>query len=282
MPIRSIYGMYESKLHSFSGCTSGLSWGKDSIDGNMYTARNMDWAESFLPLPVTLLVKKPKGGDLKSATVSWPGMVAAFTSFNEKGVYFDLHDETSMGGQVIAVNRTSTLNVLVDLLSESNSLDSLLAKINSNLATVSHIMTVADEKRAASVERSSLGGNRYRTEQGDSIAVVNTFLSPDWGIGVRETLSHSLQRYKNIEYHLDKHKGKVDDQVLRDIFDLRLFNEDGTLKKNGGPTKPTCQDVDLTNYQAVCDIKKRKIWMKIPVPGYFIDWTEVDVEELWK
>ncbi len=276
------YGMYESKLHSFSGCSSGLSWGKDSIDGNMYTARNMDWAESFLPLPITLLVKKPKGGDFKSASVSWPGMVAAWTSFNEKGVYFDLHDGTSMGGQIIAVNRASTLNVTVDLLSESNSLDSLLAKINSNLASVSHIMTVADEKRAASVERSSLGGNRYRTESGDSIAVVNTFLSPDWGIGIRETLSNSLNRYKNIEYHLDKNKGKVDDQVLRDIFDLRLFNEDGTLKKNGGPTKPTVQDVDLTNYQAVCDIKNRKIFMKIPVPGYFIDWTEVDVEELWK
>ena len=29
------YGMYESKLHSFSGCSSGLAWGNDSVDGNM-------------------------------------------------------------------------------------------------------------------------------------------------------------------------------------------------------------------------------------------------------
>ena len=143
-------------------------------------------------------------------------------------------------------------------------------------------MTVADEKRAASVERSSLGGNRYRTEIGDSITVVNTFLSPDWGIGVRETLSNSLKRYKNIKYHLDKNKGKINDQVLRNIFDLTLFNQDGTFNENGGPTKPTVQDVDLTNYQVVFDIKKRKIWMKIPVPNYFIDWTAVDIGQLWK
>ena len=276
------YGMYESKLHSFSGCSSGLAWGNDSVDGNMYTSRNMDWAESFLPLPITLLVKKPEGGDFKSASVAWPGMIAAWTSINENGVYFDLHDGTSMGGQIIAINRPSTLGVTVDLISESDSLDTLLAKVNGTVASVSHIMTVADEKRAASVERSSLGGNRYRTEVGDSITVVNTFLSPDWGIGVRETLSNSLKRYKNIKYHLDKNKGKINDQVLRNIFDLTLFNQDGTFNENGGPTKPTVQDVDLTNYQVVFDIKKRKIWMKIPVPNYFIDWTAVDIGQLWK
>ncbi len=80
---------------------------------------------------------------------------------------------------------------------------------------------------------------------------------------------------------LAEQDGKVDAGVVRAIMDLRLFNEDGSFAENGGATKPTNQDADLTNHTMVTDVKRRKVWMKVPVPDYFADWTAVDLTELW-
>ena len=71
------------------------------------------------------------------------------------------------------------------------------------------------------------------------------------------------------------------DKVIRKLMDLRIFNEDGSFAENGGCTKPTKQDADLTTHQMVTDVKQRKVWLKVPVPDYFADWTPVDLKELW-
>ncbi len=143
------------------------------------------------------------------------------------------------------------------------------------------ILSIADETAGASMECSSLAGNRLRKPEGDSIAVVNTFLNPDWGLGARETVSNSLRRFANMEARLAENQGKVNAAVTRKLMDLRLFNEDGSFAENGGATKPTKQDADLTTHQMVADVKNRAVWLKVPVPGYFADWTEIDLNELW-
>ena len=94
-------------------------------------------------------------------------------------------------------------------------------------------------------------------------------------------MSNSLRRYANMTARLADNEGKVDAEVVRQIMDLRLFNEDGSFAENGGATKPTNQDADLTTHQIVADIKQRKVWLKVPVPDYFVDWTPIDLNELW-
>lgn len=64
-------------------------------------------------------------------------------------------------------------------------------------------------------------------------------------------------------------------------MDMRLFNEDGSFVENGGCAKPTKQDADLTTHQMVTDVNQRKVWMKVPVPDFFADWTSIDLKELW-
>ncbi|NLR91453.1 C45 family autoproteolytic acyltransferase/hydolase [Flammeovirga agarivorans] len=276
------YGIYYGKLHSFAGCTSIAAWGENSKDGEMYIGRNMDWSEAFLNFPTVLTVRKPNDGSYKMATTGWPGMFCAFTAMNEEGVYIDLHDGTSMGGSLVFLERPSIINTLTDFMSESASLDALKAKFNGMNNSTSTIFTIADSKSAASMECSSLNGNRVRLPKGDAITVVNTFLVDDWGLGKRETVSNSLRRYSNMEDRLAESKGKVDAQYTRDLMDIRIFNEDGSFKENGGSTKPALQDADLTVYQTVFDIHNQKVWMKVPVPEYFADWTEINLNELWK
>ncbi len=276
------FGVYQSKCHSFAGCTSILSWGSHSSDGGMYIGRNMDWSDAFNQFPQVLTVRKPTDGSYKYATMGWPGMYCAFTALNEHGVYFDLHDGTSMGGSLIYKERPSILGILVDLMSETASLDAVVARLNGTLNSASIILSMGDENSGASMECSSLAGNRIRLPKGDSMAVANTFFADGWGLGQRETVSNSIRRFENMTARLAENDGKVDASVVRDLMDLRLFNEDGTFAENGGCTKPANQDADLTNHQVVTDVKGRKMWLKIPVPDYFADWTEVDLAELWK
>ncbi|KXX71578.1 C45 family peptidase [Flammeovirga sp. SJP92] len=276
------FGIYYGKLHSFAGCTSIASWGEQSKDGEMYIGRNMDWSEAFLNFPTIMTVRKPNDGSYKMATTGWAGMYAAFTAMNEKGVYVDVHDGTSMGGSLVYKERPSILNTLVDIVSESPSIEAVKARFNGINNSVSIIFTVADSKSAASVEASSLAGNRVRLPKGDALTVVNTFLADDWGLGTRETVSNSLRRYSNMEDRLAETKGQVDAQMTKDLMDIRLFNEDDSFKENGGCTKPELQDADITVYQTVFDIHNQKVYLKIPVAKYFADWTEINLNELWK
>ena len=275
------YGIFQSKLHSFAGCTSILSWGSHSADGGMYVGRNMDWSETFCKFPQVLTVRAPSDGSYKFATMGWPGMYAAFTALNEHGVYLDVHDGTSMGGSVVYEKRPSILNTLVDLLSETASLDALIARLNGICHSTSMILSIGDEGAGASMECSSMAGNRIRRPEGHSIAVTNTFFGKDWGLGVRETVSNSLRRHANMTDRLAEQEGKVDASVVRVIMDLRLFNEDGSFAEQDGATKPANQDADLTNHTVVTDVKRRTVWLKVPALEHFADWTEVDLKTLW-
>ena len=275
------YGVFQSKIHSFAGCTSIMSWGGHSSDGNMYIGRNMDWSATFNEFPQVLRILKPTDGSYKTAILGWPGMYCAFTTLNEHGAYLDVHDGTSMGGSLIYEDRPSSLSTLMDIMSEVASKDALASRINGMNSSTSAILSIADESSAASVECSSLGGNRLRPAEGESYVVVNTFLEDSWGLGKRETVSNSLRRFSNMTERLAENSGTVDAKRVRDLMDLRLFNEDGSFAENGGCTKPTKQDADLTTHQMVTDVKNRKVWLKVPVPKYFQDWTEINLVELW-
>ncbi|MFZ0258073.1 MAG: hypothetical protein WAN46_21100 [Gammaproteobacteria bacterium] len=91
-------GMYQGKLHTFSGCTSLSAWGSATVDGNTYVAHNMDWTEAFVPIPIYLSVFNPTDGSNKMANALFAGWHWAATALNDKGLYVDLHDGTSMGG----------------------------------------------------------------------------------------------------------------------------------------------------------------------------------------
>ena len=276
------YGIYQSKIHAFAGCTSILGWGDYSTDGEMYIGRNMDWSATFNEFPQVLTVWRPTDGSYRYANVGWPGVYSLFTALNEHGVYIDLHDGTSMGGSLIYIDRPSLLSALADVISESASMSAAIRRINGTANSASVILSLADESSGASIECSSLGGNRLRLPEEDAMVIVNTFLNPDWGLEKRETVSNSLRRLDNMTARLDEHRGKIDAAATRELMDLPLFDADGKFLENGGCTKPTTIDADSTVYQTVCDVKRRQLWIKVPAPSAFADWTHFDLATLWE
>ena len=275
------FGTFQADLHTPVGCTSIFSWGDSSTDGNMYIGRNMDWSAAFNEFPQTLTVLKPTDGSYAYANLGWPGMINAWTCVNEHGVYLDLHDGTSMGGSVLYEDRAPFLQALSDMLAETASLEALVRRLNSLRVTWGLILNVADESSAASMECATYD-NRVRRPDGDSLAAVNTFMNPDWGIHKRDTVSNSLTRFANMTARLADNHGSIDAAKVRDLMDLTLFDDDGSFTKNGGATKPTKLDADQTTHQMVTDLSRRQVWLKVPNPKCFADWTHVDLNALWE
>ncbi|WP_153916006.1 C45 family autoproteolytic acyltransferase/hydolase [Shewanella sp. TC10] len=275
--------IYLQKLHSFSGCSSLAAWGESTTDGSTIVGRNMDWSEIFLDFPVYVTVYNPTDGSNGIANVSWPGWTWMVTGFNDKGVYTDLHDGTSMGGNIISVEKPSFLNSVFDFMAESDNAEALSFRYQAAKTDVSSIWMVADSQGSACSYENVIQENRKRVADtgASSFVTVNTFLNPDWGIGVRETQSFSLKRLANLQaLHAEK-AGQIDAAAMRDIFDLPLYNEDGSFKEHGGVTKPTNQDVDLTNYQVVSDLNKLQMSVKLPALGSDAQWINIDIKALF-
>ncbi|USD43337.1 hypothetical protein J4N42_22400 [Vibrio sp. SCSIO 43135] len=275
--------IYLGKLHSFSGCSSLATWGESTTNQNMLVGRNMDWSEIFLDFPIYATIYNPTDGSNSVANVSWPGWTWMVTGFNDKGVYTDLHDGTSMGGNIVSIEKPSFLNSVFDYMTESDSAKALSARFQAARTDIASIWMVADKNGETCAYENTIQENRKRVsdKEATSFVTVNTFLNPDWGLGMRETQSFSLKRLENLNARHDDHMGNIDAQIMRDIFDLPLYDEDGNFKENGGVTKPTNQDVDLTNYQVVSDLNELQMWIKLPALGSESGWAHIDVKSLF-
>ncbi|WP_394131729.1 C45 family autoproteolytic acyltransferase/hydolase [Shewanella maritima] len=275
--------IYLGKLHSFSGCTSIASWGVNTTDGHTIVGRNMDWSDLFLDFPVYVTVYNPTDGSNSLVNVSWPGWMWLVTGFNDKGVYTDLHDGTSMGGNIVSTEKPSFLNSVFDFMTESNTATAMSARFQATHSDVAAIWMLADKYGEACAFENTVHESRKRVSDKDasSFITVNTFLNPDWGLGPRETQSFSLKRLDNLTDRHSEQAGQIDAKAMRDIFDLPLYEPDGSFKVNGGVTKPTNQDVDLTNYQVVTDLNELQLWVKLPALGEASYWAHIDVKSLF-
>jgi len=273
-----IMGIYQGKLHSFSGCSSLSCWGDATKDGHTYTARNLDWGKAFCDLPLFFAVYVPTDGTNKVANMNWAGWGFAQSILNDKGVYTDMHDGTSMGGQVVSVDRPSFANAMFDWLVESSSAEAIGTRFGGARTDVPFIWGIADKGGNCFSVETALYANMRVDPTASYLGVVNSFLNPNWGVHLRDTVSNSLTRLKNVRERADEALGRIDAAKMMEIFDLPLFNEDGTFRAKGGPTKVTVQDVDLTNYQIVTDLNALQVWLKIPQKG---DWRHIDLKAMF-
>jgi hypothetical protein len=271
-------GRYQADVHSFSGCSTIMAWGDATPHGGTVTARNLDWSEAFLDLPLYLAAFNPSDGSNAFANLGWPGWLFIMTAVNEHGVYIDMHDGSSMGGALVYKDRASFLNATFDMMAECDHAEAVSDRMNSLSSDVSLIYSVADASPSGFSFECPSWDSRRRDPDGDTMVVVNTFMVPDWGIRKWETLSHSLKRYENLTARVAEAHGAIDTAKAMEIFDLPLFNEDGSFRENGGPTKPTKQDADLTDHQIVADLADLQVWLKIPQKT---DWRHVDLKPLF-
>jgi len=77
-----------------AGCTTFAAWGPATSDGGTVVGRNLDFnrlpgiAETQLIIATT----DAPAGHKRWLSVSWPGMIGAYTALNEEGVLVAMHD----------------------------------------------------------------------------------------------------------------------------------------------------------------------------------------------
>ena len=275
----AIMTVYQAKLHGASGCSSLYASGSATADGNTYVARNMDWWKNYLDFKIYVSVYNPVDGSNSVASVNWPAWLYAVTVFNDKGVYADMHDGTSMGGNVIAAERPCFEHSVFDFMCDGDSTSAIASRFGASRGEFPCIWGIADRGGDKCSFENTLYDHRRRLPDGDHLTVVNTFMNPDWGLEIRDTASNSLTRFKNIEARAIEAHGTIDAEKIRQIFELTLFNEDGSFRENGGPTKPTIQDIDLTNYTIAADLNKLQLWVRLPALNG--DWQHFDLKALF-
>ncbi|MFQ5489108.1 MAG: C45 family autoproteolytic acyltransferase/hydrolase [Phycisphaerae bacterium] len=79
-------------------CSSFSAWGPATADGQMITARNLD----FIPLPgletdhVLIAYLEPGSGKLPWVSLAWPGLIGAYSAMNAGGVTVSMHDASPL------------------------------------------------------------------------------------------------------------------------------------------------------------------------------------------
>ena len=271
--------VYQAKLHSFSGCSSVFAWGDSTADGNMVLARNLDWGASFMDNPQVFAVWNPTGSDHGYANFAPAGWVGAtMTGINDKGLYFDLHDGTSMGGAVIYMGRSPLLNSLTDALAEVDDVDALAKRLCSIRADISNICQMADKREARCYEN-PVYDTLLLPNDDTILATANTFMNPAFGIMPRDTESKSLERRSNLLACLREAKGNIDAETILEIMDFGLYNPDGSPGR--GATKPLIEkqyDVDVTVHTIAARPEDLQVWLKVPIQT---EWCHIDLKSLF-
>ena len=81
---------------------------------------------------------------------------------NDKGLYFDLHDGTSMGGAVVSTDRCFVGSLLMDIMAECCSAKAMFTRFSSTKTDIPTIYSVADKSGASFSLECALFDSRRR------------------------------------------------------------------------------------------------------------------------
>ncbi|MFH1387227.1 MAG: C45 family peptidase [bacterium] len=247
-------------------CSAIVAWGEYTGGGPLVFGRNFDYPEyyeKFNPY-LTLVVYQPDDA-VPTAVIGYPGGVSAMHGLNKEGLFLELNDGTASGGTESVDNRIPPLLFVTSFLFDSSNLVQLNAALNTIRVGVAGILTAADRNTAFAYE-CSINDTKKRLPDKDGLLVeTNHFVNPAWKMAPTEGgETRSYTRYKNLLALGDKHKGKVNAQVMRQILDTNI--------NQGGATRP-----NIAIQQLVVVPAELKIWIKaLGNPT----WTELDLRPL--
>jgi hypothetical protein len=242
-------------------------WGDYTKDRSVVIGRNNDDAPFFKVFApyVSVAVFKPADGSIPTAIINYTGVMYAANGMNSKGVFLELNGGPWEG---FYADRPSIFVNLMTYLQDLPTMDLINEAMMSGKANMSSIVTIADSKRAYSVECSCSVARIIDGEPEGMVAAANHFTDPAWGLTQIDDMKGGLtiKRRDNLLDLGRKFKGQFDEKKMMEVFDTTI--------DNGGATHPLG-----TIFQIVAAPGKFDMWIK--APGTF-DWTEVDLSKLLK
>ena len=252
------------------GCSGLGTWGDYTIDGSVVLGKNEDMPLFFKEFndSLSVIVYNPDDGSRSVASVCNAGQVKVMNGMNDVGIVNVTYQAPFLEGVDPSINRVPLFINHFAFLLDSDSLTSMIARVESYLPPVSINGTAADGQLAVSYEVSQSHVAVRTPDTPGSTAQTNHYLDPSWDPSLLEKqegeAGDSETRRSNLLAQAEQHKGSIDARIMMDIYDIH--------RDQGGAT------VDDTTYQMVAVPSELVLWIK--APGYQ-DWVEVDLNELF-
>lgn len=267
--------VYLPLLVDISGmCSFAAAWGPYTSGGPLVCARSFDYFPEFQKYndTLTVVVFNPDDGSRSVAGIVNAGQIGTMSVFNDAKLAMGVHDGTPSGGQGQLVGAVPTMISNVSVFLDSSSFEMVRAYMMSTLPRLAVIANVADPDFARTFEKTNSGCKERGGQEQGLLVATNHFIDPTWDLKTAEGRSthesadvqDSTGRYNGILALGQKHKGKIDASVMKQIFDVPV--------SEGGPTRPT------TMYQFVAVPAELQLWVKA---CNYQDWVPVALGELF-
>ena len=263
-------------------CSSVAVWGKRTVDGQTFTARNYDFPSLFRGLAqrfLTIVVYKPTDGSNAVAGVGLAGMISFIDAMNDKGLYFQNNNAADSAGLVLYPTRTEATTQLSNILFDADSKEEYNLLLNSQRISYPTIVMLADGKSASYYELAPWDLKERKDGGEQAIAAANQFLLPEWGMLNLPSPSdwYSTLRQSNMLTLATSSRAKVDEKYMMSILDVQLFNKDWSLGKGAAVIDKNPHEDEVTVWQVVTAPAKKRLYFRAPT---VTDWQMVDLTEL--
>jgi hypothetical protein len=176
--LHAVYDIALSFEHSpLIGCTTFVLGPGATEDGHMLLARAFDFEGADFADKDKAIFFVREEGMIPFASVAWPGLVGVMSGMNAEGVAVVVHGGRAGEPQAEGIPVVFSLR---EVLSKARSTSEAVSILKDQRVMVSHIVTVADGKSAAIVERApnQPAHVRDRFEDADRVGVTNHFEGP--------------------------------------------------------------------------------------------------------
>lgn len=256
---------------TMSGCSGIFAWDDYTGNGPLIVGRNYDWFDSYADFARTLTVTvfHPDSG-VSAAMVTFAGVIYVTTAMNETGLFLELNNGLPSGGGLSYANRVPAIANLFGFLVDFENMKQLDAAFQTTRPDFTFIINTADSKSACAYEWPPFGVKRRNGDNDGLLVSTNHFTDPSWGIVLQQNTGfQSVLRRDNLLALGQKHRGKIDASVMKQILDTPMSEGGATWPLEGGIR---------TVYQIIAVPENRSFWIK--VPG-FQDWTPAPVNVLF-
>ncbi len=158
------------------GCSSFSSWGKNTADGQLISARNLDFyaGDDFAKNKIVQVIK-PKTGHA-FISISWPGMIGVVSGMNEKGICVTIN----AGKSDLSWSAKTPISLLVrEILQYASSINEAkeIAQKREVFVAESILVSSGSENKAIIIEVAPKKIAFYEENKNDEMLCTNHFQS---------------------------------------------------------------------------------------------------------
>jgi hypothetical protein len=192
-------------------CSGFTVWGERAGEEGVITTRNYDFS-AYSPSMVgrqMILVRQPQGRH-QVATITWPGMIGAFTGINDAGVAAFIHDGTGKQASAPSKQYTPVILVLTEMLESAGPAEAhertrqMLQAISAPFSYMVRVVTPRVPRKVSIPERVFQvddGGVSENSSSPEYCITTNHYLGKSLEPSAAASES-SLRRYQSLERSL--------------------------------------------------------------------------------